>query len=195
MQTESSTPQTRPGMLAGVFLAGVIVGVGAMALYSGRESGEPSSSPTDTVPPTTTQPPDTLPAAMCGGLVKLSIRGGLIVADPDPVCLAVGRPLTWEIVDKGTVTITFVDLVNQKLGPFQEDQSLFNAYDNTKINEFRGIYEVKNLNATTVGSLSVKTLGADNSPDTARQWKYQVRWRPLTGPAPPDLDPVVCIRR
>ena len=81
----------RQPLIFGYILAGVIIGVGTMAVLSGQMGGAPSPPP-DTLPP----PPTTLalPAAMCEGLVRLSLQGGAIVADPDPVCLAVGRPLT-----------------------------------------------------------------------------------------------------
>jgi len=169
---------------AAVFLAGVIIGVGTMAVLSGQMGGAPSPPP-DTLPP----PPTTLalPAAMCEGLVRLSLQGGAIVADPDPVCLAVGRPLTWEIVDKGTVTITFEE-VGGKKGPFPETGNSMGPI----INKYRGIYEAKNDNTIT-GSLKLKSLGADNLP---RPWKYTIEWTPPGSTDPPiKLDPVVCIRR
>jgi hypothetical protein len=172
MQTESSPPQTRPGMLAGVFLAGVIIGVGAMAVFSGR--GEVRPSPAPSLPP-----PPTLPPAMCEGLVKLSVEGGRIVANPDTVCLAVGRPLTWEIAGDGEVDIDFEQFGGNK-GPFPRENG-------NSQNPDRGKYK-----ATVSGHpVKLKSTGAEDLP---RRWKYTVSWK-VNGQDLTPLDPVVCIRK
>jgi hypothetical protein len=140
------------------------------------------------------EPP--LTASMCEATVKLSLvsdgtpTGKKIVADPPhPVCLAVGQPMNWVIVDKGTVKIVF-DPFNGTEGPFPADPNLLNN-DGTMINKNRGTYEAKNSN-TIVGSLNVKTPGAE---DYQRAWKYKVNWVPLDGSTVNELDPVICIRR
>jgi hypothetical protein len=133
--------------------------------------------------------PSALPTPMCDGLVKLSLRGGTIVANPETVCVAVGYTLTFEIVDKGTATITF-EKDNNLQGPFPDDPNLVN-HDGTLINAVRGIYEAKNPN-TIVGSLNVKTRAAE---DAARRWKYTVKWVRPDGTEVPEIDPWVCIRK
>jgi len=153
---------------AAVFLAGVIIAVAVMAVFSGG-GGQVSPSP--------------LPPAMCEGLVKLSVQGTTIVANPPTVCLAVGRPVIWEIVNKGTVTIDF-ETVGGKRGPFGPTGSATGSV----INKDRGIYVAKNDGP----SLNVKSLGADDLP---RPWKYTVNWVLPNGDTLGPLDPVVCIRR
>ena len=139
-------------------------------------------------------------ASMCEATVRLKLvsdgtpTGKTIVADPaHPVCLAVGQPMNWEIVDldKGTVTIGFLPDSYGRKGPFPENPNLLND-DASKINERRGEYVVKNVNTTTE-PFKVKTPGAE---DYQQAWHYTIKWTPPGSTDPPiKLDPVVCIRR
>jgi hypothetical protein len=129
----------------------------------------------------------TLDPAMCDAHVSISLEkdsmGILqIVANPDPVCLAIGRPLTWEIKDqpeavKAMITIKFKP---QTAGtsPFLYDPQ--NNGDNTA----DGTYE-----HTGPGKVN-----SNNAIKNAR-WTYSVTWK-MDGVDKPVVtsDPVVCIR-
>jgi hypothetical protein len=126
-----------------------------------------------------------LPTPMCDALVKISLEkdatGNLkIAATPDPVCLAIGRPLNWEIkdqpeADKAVITIKFKPQ-NNILSPFPRD--LTNS-DNTG----EGVYE-----HTGPGKVN------SNKATHNDRWTYSVEWKIFDGPTIKTPDPVVCIR-
>ena len=120
--------------------------------------------------------PSDLPSPICDALVKLSVRGKKIVPDPDPVCLAEGRSLTWDIVNDGEVNIQFVDDNGTAIaGPFQF---------------------LNNINNPAEGQYVHKGQGRLSSNKALRRgrWKYTVKWKLTDGTYADQLDPAVCVR-
>jgi hypothetical protein len=162
---------------AAAVVVGMVIGaVGALTAQKLLMEGGPIPSPAPSPVPTASPGPSPLPSPMCDALVKLSLRGKQIVADPDNVCLAVGRSLSWDIVDAGDVEIDFKEQNNHK-GPF--------SFDNTV-----------NPSNTAPGKYNRNSPGrvGSNRADHRGWWKYTVRWKLPTGDAIPDLDPAVCVR-
>jgi hypothetical protein len=156
-------------------LVGVVVGaLGILAVQRLAGGGRPSPPPPP--PPSTLPAPSPLPSPTCDALVKLSVKANRIVVEPDIVCLAVGRSLSWDIVDAGDVEIDFKEQ-NAVKGPFIFDNA------NNPSNTAPGKY-----NHTSPGRV------ASNRADKRGRWRYTVRWKTTTGEQLPDLDPAVCVR-
>ena len=159
-------------------VVGVFIGVaGVFVARSLLGPGSPLPSP---VPVPSLSP---LPSPMCEALVKLSVQGKRIVAEPDRVCLALDRSLTWDIADRGEVTIDFKtkDLPQGPVkGPFVLDNN------NNPFNTARGVYS--NAASPVPGRVG------SNKADQRGLWKYTVKWKLPTGEELEPLDPAVCIR-
>jgi hypothetical protein len=164
------------------FLVGVIIGLVAAFTVQGLPGGGGPPSPSPGFPPSPSPSPlpSPLPSPTCEALVKLSLQGATIVADPDRVCLAIGRPLTWEIDGAGEVEIDF-ETKNNKKGPFAHDPQ------NNPHNKIeRGKYKREKTDNS-------KRISA-NTADVLASWKYTVKWTPPGEPTR-EIDPVVCIRK
>ena len=131
-----------------------------------------------------------LDPAMCEALAKISLKtddqgNSEIVVDPDPVCLAFDRPLKWEVVGAGDVTITFKDQDVPQVGTFKGP---FPTLANNA-NPQRGVYK---------GNSQAKI--DSNKAEYTGRWEYSVGWQlpPLPDGSPGKIvktkDPVVCIR-
>lgn len=162
---------------AAAVVVGMVIGaVGALTAQKLLMEGGPIPSPAPSPVPTASPGPSALPSPMCDALVKLSLRGKQIVADPDNVCLALDRALSWDIADAGDVDIEF-DVQNTFKGPF-----VFDSTANPG-NTARGLYK-----RSSPGRL------ASNKADRRGRWKYTVRWKLPSGEVLESLDPAVCVR-
>jgi hypothetical protein len=167
-----------------VLLAGVVIG--ALAVFLGLPLIGKK------IVPLNFQAAANLPTPICEATVKLTLKRNstgvpeaIIVDPPHPVCVALSRPVNWEIGDPNDVKLIkleFKEEGSQPKGPFPADSNLVND-DGTLINKNRGIYLRKKA-----GTLTAK------SPDTTGSYKYWVEWTLMNDTVLKTPDPVVCIR-
>lgn len=169
-------------------LVGVVIGI-VLGIYLGPRLFVANGGG---VSPPPTLPPTTLPAPICEATIKLTLKKNAttgvpedIIVDPShPVCVALTRPVNWDIGDPDVklVKIEFKEELNQPKGPFPEDTTLINE-DGTLINEHRGIY------------LRTKAAKVSSKPAAATgRFKYWVEWTTANGVFLKTPDPVVCVR-
>jgi hypothetical protein len=126
-----------------------------------------------------------LTAARCEAHVKLSWKYDsankpqIVIDPPETVCLARLRPLIWDILSPGKVTIEFKDHDEDNLqffkGPFP-----YTVGANPD-NDSRGVYTNKSGDAIN-----------SNDAEYTGRWKYTVKWHVNGNDL--EADPYVCIR-
>jgi hypothetical protein len=125
-----------------------------------------------------------LPPAMGDAKVSISLdESGTPKADPDPVSLANGRQVTWEIdpqMSAGEVVIDFAFQGPYK-GPFRNGAGT-NPHQDQLVG--RGKYRRKQGDSRSIRSNAAEETGL---------WKYSVTYTP-NGGQPKTKDPAVCIR-
>jgi hypothetical protein len=129
----------------------------------------------------------TLPSASCDAIVRISLGkdssgNPKIFANPDPVCLAIGRPLTWEVVNQAeakgaTIEITFNEQNGGFKGPFPHDPQ--GNPENLDIGYYKH---------TGPGRIN------SNKAEKNNRWIYRLKWTLTNATVVENDDPVVCIR-
>lgn len=155
-------------------LAGVVIGALAVVLgvlLTGKK-----------IVPADYRPASTLPSPACDALVKVSLgkdSGGKpkIFANPDPVCLAIGRSLTWEVVDQPETKNASLEITFKDKGPFPQD--LQNNPENLDVGYYKH---------TGPGRIN------SNKAEKNDRWIYRLKWTFTDATYVETADPVVCIR-